>query len=64
MTPGKWKVFSNHICGEKFYRVGRVIDTEKPVHSGNIEYEGDYRRDKEACERIAAVLNAKEAYDA
>lgn len=64
MTPGKWKVFSNPICGEKFYRVGRIIDTDKPVHSGNIEYAGDYNRDKEACEKIAAVLNAKEAHDA
>ena len=64
MPAGKWKVFSNPICGEKFYRVGRVIDTDKPVHSGNIEYAGDYNRDKEACEKIAAVLNAKEARNA
>ena len=64
MPAGKWKVFSNPICGEMMYRVGRVIDTDKPIHSGNLEYAGDYRRDKEACERIAAVLNAKEAHDA
>ena len=64
MPAGKWKVFSNPICGEKFYRVGRVIDTDKPVHSGNIEYAGDYNRDKEACEKIASVLNLKELYHA
>ena len=61
MAAGKWKVFSNHICGEKFYRVGRVIDTDKPVHSGNLEYAGDYVRDRESCEKVAAVLNEKEA---
>ena len=64
MTPGKWKVLSNPICGEMFYRVGRVIDTDKPVHSGNLEYAGYYRRDKEACEKIASVLNAMEARNA
>ena len=51
MPAGKWKVFSNPICGEMMYRVGRVIDTDKPVHSGNLEYSGDYTKDKEACEK-------------
>ena len=64
MPAGKWKVFSNPICGEMMYRVGRVIDTGKPVLHVNLDYSRDYTKDKEACENIASVLNLKELYHA
>ncbi|MBQ9634658.1 MAG: hypothetical protein IJV12_00385 [Acidaminococcaceae bacterium] len=57
MAKGNWQVFSNLICGQKFYRVGRVIDTDKTVHSGNLEYSGDYTKDRSECEALARRLN-------
>ena len=57
MPAGKWVAFQNWIAGERFWRVGRVIDTDQPVHSGNIEYAGEYIRDEEACRDMARKLN-------
>lgn len=57
---GIWKVFSQVIAGEKQYIVGRQTDMTKPLHSGNIEFCGDYTADRAACEKTADYLNEKE----
>lgn len=53
---GKWFVMSNPMAG---YIVARVRDTSKVVHSGNLEYHGEYNEDKAECQRIADELNKK-----
>lgn len=57
---GIWKVFSQVIAGEKQYIVGRQIDMAKPLHSGNIEYFGEYTTCRGSCEKVADYLNEKE----
>ena len=57
---GIWKVFSQYIGSKKMYIVGRQIDMAKTLHSGNIEYAGDYTADRAACEKTADYLNEKE----
>lgn len=64
MALGKWKVISQlmGISGEKMYTVARVKDTDKPQHSGNLEFgmmEG-YVKDKAYCEKLAAEMNEVE----
>lgn len=54
---GKWKVISNPMGG---YIVARVKNTEETVHSGNLEYYGDYSDDKAERQAVADELNAKE----
>ena len=58
---GVWKVFSNDIGDQRMYIVGRVRDTAKTVHSGNMEYHGGYTTDREEALRVAQELNEKEA---
>lgn len=50
----KWKVL---ISDEKMYAVYRLIDTQKPDHSGNREFAGEYIKDREVAEWVAAELN-------
>lgn len=57
---GIWKVFKQVIAGEKQYIVGRQIDMTKPLHSGNIEYFGEYTTCRSSCEKSADFLNKKE----
>ena len=57
---GIWKVFSQNIDGKKMYIVGRQIDMTNPLHSGNMEFCGDYTSDRAACEKVADYLNEKE----
>lgn len=57
---GVWQVFGQTIDGEKQYIVGRQIDMAKPLHSGNIEYCGDYTTCRDAASRAADYLNEKE----
>ena len=57
-TKGEWKVFSQVLGGEHQYIVGRVLDTSKVTHSGNIEYQGGYTPYKEAAQMLAAKLNS------
>ena len=57
---GVWQVFSQTIDGEKQYIVCRQIDMAKPLHSGNIEYCGDYTTCRDAASRAADDLNEKE----
>lgn len=54
---GKWKVVYNPMAG---YIVARVRDIEKTVHSGNLEYYGDYSDDKDEKQTIADKLNKEE----
>lgn len=54
---GKWKVIHNPMAG---YIVARVRDIEKTVHSGNLEYYGDYSDDKDEKQTIADELNEEE----
>lgn len=57
---GVWKVTSNPIGGEMMYAVCRVRDTSQPVHSGNLEYAGEYSENREAMQVIADELNRRE----
>jgi len=54
---GKWYVLNNPVAG---YIVARVKDTSKVVHSGNLEYHGEYSDNKSECQRMADELNGKE----
>jgi len=53
----KWRVFSNPINGVKMFIVGRVIDSNKPVHSGNVEYHGEYVKSQHEAYETAMTLN-------
>lgn len=55
----KWEVFSNYIGDKKMYRVGRKLREGEPLHSGNIEYAGDYTENKDEAYSLAAALNSK-----
>ena len=54
---GKWKVIRNPVAG---YIVARVRDINAAVHSGNLEYYGEYSDDKVGMQAVADELNAKE----
>lgn len=41
--------------------MARVKNTEETVHSGNLEYYGEYSDDKSERQAVADELNAKEA---
>ena len=51
---GKWYVMKNPMAG---YIVARVQDTSKIVHSGNLEYFGEYSADKAGRQAVADRLN-------
>ena len=55
---GKWKVIYNPVAG---YIVARVKDTGEIVHSGNLEFCGEYSDDKADRQTVADELNAREA---
>jgi hypothetical protein len=52
-----WRVFSNPINGKNMFIVGRVIDPSKPVHSGNVEYHGEYVESRFDAYETAMALN-------
>ena len=54
---GKWKVIYNPMGG---YIVARVRDIDNPVHSGNLEYYGEYSDNKAELQAIADKLNSEE----
>lgn len=60
MKIGKWTVFSNYIAGEIMYIVGRRLDMNEPLHSGNVEYFGGYTTDAAEADRLCRELNEKE----
>jgi len=51
-NPGEWRLFGQPIGtnGEWLYIVGRQRDMGQPLHSGNIEYRGEYTNETEAEE--------------
>ena len=53
---GQWYVMYNPNGG---YIVVRVRDVNKVVHSGNLEYFGNYSDDKSVCQRVADELNER-----
>lgn len=57
---GKWKVIFNPTVG---YIVARLRDTSRPMHSGNLEYYGEYSDSRKELERVANELNNKEGGD-
>ena len=57
---GKWKVIYNPMIG---YIVARVKNTDEAVHSGNLEYYGDYSDDKSERQAVADELNTAEALE-
>lgn len=50
----KWFVQSNPGVG---YIAARIIDSSKPVHSGNIEYHGSYSENKSEIKELVRQLN-------
>lgn len=50
----KWFVQSNPGVG---YIAARIIDSSKPVHSGNIEYHGSYSENKSKIKELVCRLN-------
>lgn len=57
----KWKVICNYIAGVgKLYRAGRLLDVERPMESGNVEYYGEYCEDKDAVQETVDHLNEEE----
>ena len=57
---GIWKPFSQVIGDERKYIAGRQLDLTKPLHSGNVEYDGEYITNREAVEVVCEKLNAEE----
>ncbi len=50
--PGEWRLFGQPIAenGGWLYIVGRQRNTDEVLHSGNIEYRGQYTSREEAEE--------------
>ena len=58
---GKWKTMNQFIPGVgKVYRAYRLLDTKQPMHSGNVEFYGDYSEDCDEVEETVERLNAME----
>lgn len=58
MAKGKWEVFSSFIGRNKVYRVGRIIDTSEPLHSGNVEYSNaEFWADENEAQKVAKQMN-------
>lgn len=56
----KWQVFTNWIGDNAYYRVGRKLRDGEPLHSGNVEYAGDYTTNKDEAIALADRLNEGE----
>ena len=55
---GKWKAYSGmQIDGVNHYIAGRQLDLSKPLHGGNVEYHGDYSKDRDAVVALCDRLN-------
>lgn len=53
----QWQVFSNTINGYTKYRVGRKLRDDEPLHSGNVEYVGNFVDEKDAAQAVADKYN-------
>lgn len=56
MQNNNWKVTSNFM-GEMVYQVYRIVDLDKPDHSGNREYSGGLFNSKKEAQKHADNLN-------
>ena len=52
-----WYVMHNPMGG---YIAARVRDTSEVVHSGNLEFSGEYSGDKSKVEKLVEELNKNE----
>lgn len=58
-----WFVSTNVINGVEMHAVCRVIDKNKPMHSGNVEFATSYTINKAQAQKIADELNHKSLSD-
>lgn len=56
----EWRVSSNRIDGVKMYIACRLRDINGVDHSGNREYFGGYKENREVVAATVESLNAKE----
>lgn len=52
-----WRVISNRVNGDKVYQVYRLIDQQKAMHSGNMEFSGSFFETEKAAKEYAQQLN-------
>lgn len=57
MKNGKWEIMTNIIGGKEMYRAYRLICPDEPMHSGNLEFAGDYCSDIEVIKNLVDLLN-------
>ena len=61
MAKSEWKVQCNYIAGVgRQYIAMRLLDTNEPMHSGNVEHYGEYSTDRAEVQRLVERLNAGE----
>ena len=58
-NPGKWEVYTQWVMTKR-YRVGRIIDTSQPLHSGNIEYATSFFVEEAKAEEVCELKNLEE----
>ncbi|MBR0575715.1 hypothetical protein KCG48_05085 [Proteiniclasticum sp. BAD-10] len=59
----EWKVTSQMIGDAKMYAAYRLRDKDKPDHSGNREYAGQYVEDREVLAAAVKALNEMEVQE-
>jgi hypothetical protein len=57
----EWRLESNFIGNEKYYRVVRIKDVNEVDHSGNREYATEYMICKEKAQKIVDILNGEKS---
>ena len=55
----EWKVTTNYI-GRDVYQVQRIKDTNKTIHSGNVEYSGGIFDTYQEAQEYADKLNKEQ----
>lgn len=58
---GKWTLDIQRIDGKRQYRAYRLRDKDKPDHSGNREYYGEYTPNYGAALGLVEYLNERDA---
>ena len=56
----RWEPYNQVINNQKMYIAGRVKDSSNILHSGNIEYTGNYSTDIDAVTKLCNELNTNE----
>ena len=57
---GPWKRFAVYAGDETIHQVGRLRDTSRPAHGGNVETLDTIFPNAQAAEEFAAELNMKD----